>query len=265
MLNALRDFNEIDRQLVGRRPSVFLDYDGVLTPIVDRPDLAILDESMRAALQRLAEMCSVAVVSGRDLEDVRRHVGLADLTYAGSHGFDIAGPNGLRIEHEQGAAFTEAVKKASAELTETLSPVEGALIEPKKFAVAVHYRLVADSEVDWVEAMVDEALKSVPELHKTHGKMVFELRPRFEWDKGKAVLWLLDALGQTETDVLPFYLGDDITDEDAFQAPERRRRNGLCGRGTGNRCPLHPGGSGRGQNVSWTLSGWTKWADFMTR
>ena len=58
----------------------------------------------------------------------------------------------------------------------------------------------------------------MPELRKTHGKKVFELRPRFDWDKGKAVRWLMEALGQTGAGVVPFYLGDDLTDEDAFAA-----------------------------------------------
>jgi alpha,alpha-trehalase len=82
----------------------------------------------------------------------------------------------------------------------------------------VHYRQVADDQVAEVEAIVDRALAAVPELSKTRGKKVFELRPRFDWDKGKAVLWLLDALGQGRADVLPFYVGDDLTDEDAFRA-----------------------------------------------
>jgi alpha,alpha-trehalase len=58
----------------------------------------------------------------------------------------------------------------------------------------------------------------MPELRKTYGKKIFELRPRIDWDKGNAVLWLLEALGLTGERVLPLYLGDDATDEDAFVA-----------------------------------------------
>ncbi len=88
--------------LRGRRPAVFLDYDGTLTPIVARPELAVLSDDMRAAVRRLARSCPVAIVSGRDRADVERLVGIGELVYAGSHGFDIAGPGGLRIEHETG-------------------------------------------------------------------------------------------------------------------------------------------------------------------
>lgn len=206
-------------------PAVFLDYDGTLTPIVARPDLAILSNQMRAAVRRLAGLCTVAVVSGRDRADVERLVGIRDLVYAGSHGFDIAGPGGLRIEHEEGSTFSAAVGRASTMLQEGLAPVAGALVEPKRFAVAVHYRQVADSDLPALEAAVDRVLEAVPELRKTHGKKVFELRPRFDWDKGKAVLWLLDALRLDRPEILPVYLGDDTTDEDAFRA--------LDGRGVG--------------------------------
>ncbi len=216
--DALERFDEIRARLTDKRPSVFLDYDGTLTPIVARPDLAVLSDEMRAVLKGLAARCNVAVVSGRDLADVRKLVGLYNLVYAGSHGFDIAGPGGLRIQHEESAAFTAAVKRATEKLGPALAGIGGALVEPKRFAVAVHYRQVADDKVSEVEAVVDQVLESVPELKKTHGKKVFELRPRFDWDKGKAVLWLLSALKQTGPDILPFYIGDDLTDEDAFRA-----------------------------------------------
>lgn len=218
--NAARSASpeEIAGQLEGRMAAVFLDYDGTLTPIVARPDLAILSEAMRAAVRRLARLCTVAVISGRDREDVERLVGLEQLVYAGSHGFDIAGPEGLRIEHEEGATFSAAVEKAARMLREALSLIGGALVEPKRFAVAVHYRQVADANLPAVDAAVGQVLEAVPELRLTHGKKVFELRPRLDWDKGKAVLWLLKALALNRPEVLPFYLGDDTTDEDAFRA-----------------------------------------------
>ena len=218
MTDALASFGAIVARLAGKRPSVFLDYDGTLTPIVARPDLAVLSDAMRDILRGLAARCSVAVVSGRDLDDVRNLVKLDDIVYAGSHGFDIAGPGGLRIQHDEGAAFTAAVERATEQLRPAVASIDGALVEPKRFAVAVHYRQVRPDAVPAVEAAVDRVLAAVPELHKTHGKMVFELRPRFDWDKGKAVLWLLSALKQDDADTLPFYIGDDLTDEDAFRA-----------------------------------------------
>jgi len=73
---------------------VFLDYDGTLTPIVSDPDAAILSDQMRSAVGKLAERATVAIVSGRAREKLRNFVQIPELYYAGSHGFDIDGPNG---------------------------------------------------------------------------------------------------------------------------------------------------------------------------
>src|SRR5205823_14177431 len=76
------------------RVAVFLDYDGTLTPIVCHPEDAWLPESMRDVLRELGAQAPIAILSGRDLDDVRRRVDLDGIVYAGSHGFDIAGPGG---------------------------------------------------------------------------------------------------------------------------------------------------------------------------
>jgi alpha,alpha-trehalase len=73
-----------------------------------------------------------------------------------------------------------------------------------------------------VERAVDEALAGRSGLVKTGGKKVFELRPAVEWDKGRAVVWLLEALDLDGPDVTPLYVGDDVTDEDAFRALHER-------------------------------------------
>jgi trehalose 6-phosphate phosphatase len=220
--SALERYAEIERELGGKRAAVFLDYDGTLTPIVERPDLAVLSEEMRTAVKNLAAICKVAIISGRDRADVHRLVGLDELVYAGSHGFDIAGPEGLRIQHEEGTAFATTIQRAAARISEALTSIRGALVETKRFAVAVHYRQVATKDLPAVEAAVDNVLKDMPDLRKTFGKKVFELRPRLDWDKGEAVLWLLRTLGLDRHEVLPFYLGDDTTDEDAFAALQGR-------------------------------------------
>src|SRR5438093_12639868 len=77
------------------RAAVFLDYDGTLTPIVSQPEDAWLSDSMRQKLRELAARAPVAILSGRDLDDVRRRVNIDAIVYAGRHGFDIAAPHGL--------------------------------------------------------------------------------------------------------------------------------------------------------------------------
>jgi trehalose-phosphatase len=88
------------QEIAGRsgRLAIFLDYDGTLTPIVSHPEKAFLSHSMRQTLQALAMRASVAILSGRDLDDLQQRVDTDTIIYAGSHGFDIAGPRGLRKE-----------------------------------------------------------------------------------------------------------------------------------------------------------------------
>ncbi|WP_447043909.1 trehalose-phosphatase [Vreelandella sp. H-I2] len=224
--DALEDFDQLIAQLDHRPPAVFLDYDGTLTPIVDRPELAVLDSSMRYLLERLAKRCTVAIVSGRDRANVAGLVGIDNLVYAGSHGFDIAGPDGLQMQHERAEEFLPALDEAELQLQVRLAEVPGVLVERKRFALAVHYRLVAERDMDQIEAAVDAVAREHPQLRRTGGKKIFELRPQFSWDKGKAVVWLLSALGlEANEAVVPIYIGDDETDEDAFTA--LRSRGGL--------------------------------------
>ena len=220
--SALDPGTDLARQLETKRPVVFLDYDGTLTPIVARPELAPLDAAVRRALVALAERCPVAIVSGRDRADVQRLVNVDGLIYAGSHGFDIRGP-GWQSEH--GATFVPDLEAAEGKLRQSLAHLHGALLERKTYSLAVHVRGLAPAAARAVEAAVDAVLSRHTRLRKGTGKMVFELLPRLDWHKGKAVLHILDALRLPAADVLPVYIGDDRTDEDAFAA--------LAGRGVG--------------------------------
>ncbi|OOG28110.1 trehalose-phosphatase [Thioalkalivibrio denitrificans] len=220
--------DRIKRSLGGRTPAAFLDYDGTLTPIVEDPDRALLDASMRATLKALARACPVVIVSGRDLARLRELVGLDGVWYAGSHGFEIVGPGGKQQGLTMGEEFLPELDKAEQTLEERLAGIEGHTLERKRFSIAVHYRRVAEEEVSRVESVVQEVLEAHPGLYRGTGKKVFELRPDIDWDKGRAVLWLLerfnaDAGGAQEC--VPIYIGDDITDEDAFHV---LAGSGLC-------------------------------------
>lgn len=225
--HALENAGGLDRRLGGgKRPAVFLDYDGTLTPIVDRPEDAIISESMREAVERLARRCTVCVVSGRDRTVVQELMGLDDLIVAGSHGFDIWSPDEGTIQHDAGGGFDNLVDEVKTRLEEEIGPFQGASVEPKKTSVAVHYRLVSEEERPKIKQIVGNLLAERSEdLKVTPGKMVYEIQPKIEWDKGKAVLYLLEALDLDRDDVVPVYVGDDVTDEDAFEA--------LAGRGLG--------------------------------
>ena len=220
---ALAHWDELAARLREARPVVFLDYDGTLTPIVSRPDEAVLSGEMREAVRRVARRFPTTVVSGRGREDVSTLVDLPELNYAGSHGFDISGPKSEGdLKHEAAAEVEPVIEEVTRRLKRELAEVEGTVVEPKRFTVAVHYRLVDERQVEAVESAVESAVEAHDELQLAHGKKVFEIRPALDWDKGKAVLWILEALELDGPDTLPLYLGDDTTDEDAFQALEDR-------------------------------------------
>jgi alpha,alpha-trehalase len=117
--SALEQFAALQRRLAGRQVAIFCDYDGTLAPIVGSPELARLDPATRAVLERLADQCVVAIISGRDLTDVMTMVATDKLWYAGSHGFDLSGPGGMRDERDEGLLSTSAGSRAASSTRST--------------------------------------------------------------------------------------------------------------------------------------------------
>ena len=218
-------WSEIEARIRAARPVVFLDYDGTLTDIVENPDEALLPDETRGVLAALAERIPVAVVSGRDLTKLRQFVGLDTIYYAASHGFEIAGPNGYYRVARGADAYAQALDDAESALARALGDIRGHSIERKAFAIAVHYRRVAEADVARIEQAIDTTLAAFPRLRKNGGKKVFEIVPTMRWHKGEAVSSLVERMEPDSGKALPIYVGDDLTDEDALRA--------LCGRGIG--------------------------------
>jgi trehalose 6-phosphate phosphatase len=202
-----------------RQPAVFYDFDGTLSEIVEDPESARLVDGAADALTSLSAACPVAILSGRDLADVRERIGLPGLWYAGSHGFELTGPDGTHHQNPEAAASIPVLAGAAADLADQLGRIPGVGVEHKRFGVAVHYRNAARDRVGEVAAAVRTAGQRTA-LRVTTGREVIELRPNIDWDKGKTLRWVLDYIRDNEGagPLLPIYLGDDITDEDAFDA-----------------------------------------------
>jgi trehalose-phosphatase len=214
--SALENVQQIARS--GDRFALFLDYDGTLTPIVSHPEDAWLSDSMQQTLRSIAARAPVAILSGRDLADLRGRVLVDGIVYAGSHGFDIAAPGGLR--RQIGSAYLSQLQAAEMELRQALEDIPGAQLERKEFSVAAHYRNVDECDACKVALAVESVAARYRDLRRIEGKKVYELLPNMEWDKGKAVLWLLETLELGGGNVIPIFIGDDRTDEDAFRALE---------------------------------------------
>src|SRR4030042_233704 len=207
---------------------LFLDYDGTLTPIAQTPDKAVISKEKKDLLGRLSNNpnCKVAIISGRSLSDIKALVGIKSIIYAGNHGLEIEGPK-IKFESRLSPRFKSIIRDIYKDAVGRFSKIKGVLIENKGLTLSVHYRLVDKQDIQ-------EFLKILAEITDPYivrnkikinsGKKVYEIRPPVMWDKGKIVLWLLSRQQflLENNNILPIYIGDDTTDEDAFKALKKK-------------------------------------------
>lgn len=195
-----------------------LGYDGTLTPLVDDPTQARLGPEMRAVLRALAGRLdfSLAIISGRALDDLRKLVELEGVIYGGNHGLDISGP-GLRFVEETAVAALDSLESLAQTMACRLQPFGGAFVENKALTISVHYRCVARQQWDDLRRLVEDSVAETRHRFRlTLGHQVLEIRPRLNWHKGRVLRWIKGKIGRPN--ILVLYLGDDETDEDAFDA-----------------------------------------------
>jgi len=207
----------------GARVGLVTDVDGTISPIVDHPDAAQVTPRSRALLADLqSHLALVAVISGRAAADVRERVGIPDLVYVGNHGLEWWAGGRIEIAPEA-AAFRPALEAALDAVR--AEQVPGMLVEDKGATISVHYRQTADpAAVHARLGPVFEDLAGQHGLKLFQGRMVFEIRPPVDVNKGSAFHHLvarhnLDAA---------LYLGDDTTDVDALRMARHLRETGAC-------------------------------------
>jgi trehalose 6-phosphate phosphatase len=207
------------------------DYDGTLTPIVDKPESAVLFNETRKLLRTLTKnrRYTVGIVSGRALPDLKSKVGLERIIYAGNHGLEIEGFGSSFLEPiaEEMRPFLKMLNQA---LSATFRGIKGVFVEDKGLTLSVHYRMVDGSEEERVRGAferITDPLHLTGRIRITRGKKVYEIRPPVDWDKGKAIGWLITRFRESrgKGGTLPIYLGDDLTDEDGFEVIEKN--NGI--------------------------------------
>ena len=182
------------------RSALLLDVDGVLAPIVARPELAEVPEPTRAELERLAgRYLLVAAVSGRGGDDARRLVGVDGVRVVGNHGLEL---------DPRAPELTQQLRR----FRETVPEVPGAWIEDKGLSFTFHYRESDDPEAvaETLEPVAARAEEAGFEAFR--GRMVLEIRPGVRVNKGTAVRALLRETGASRA----LYAGDDTTDVDGF-------------------------------------------------
>lgn len=182
-------------------------------------------------MREIARLWPTAIISGRGLEKVQRFVQLEDLFYAGSHGLDICAPTQDRRWQDgalqPAAKLRPLIRGIYDDLKAAVQHIEGAYVEDNKFCLSVHFRNCKEESLEEIKSIVNAVMTDHESVFKsTRGRKVLEIRPRMDWGKGKAVEHFLNAWGYAGDDVVPIYLGDDRTDEDAFRVL-KERGNGL--------------------------------------
>jgi len=218
MPHLLNVWPSVSRQLSSaHRVLLLFDYDGTLTPIVARPEIATLTEETRQRLTTLSRMDRfvVGVVSGRSLADVESLVDVPGVVYAGNHGLEISG-GGNDYVHPQTPSYVAELSEITETCEKELAEIPGILVDNKRLTLTVHFRSTPDRYSGQVDAAVVAAAAPYVEagrMRVTRGKRVVEVRPNLDWDKGKAILKIREDCGDRP---LPVFFGDDQTDEDGF-------------------------------------------------
>jgi len=217
-------FSKIKELLRNKFILFLLDYDGTLTPIVETPGKAIIYKDKKGLLQKLSRSpyCKIGIISGRKLEDIKNIVGIDGIIYAGNHGLEIEGPK-IKFESQVSPRLKLIIRNIATDMQKQLSGIQGALIEDKGLTLSIHYRLVDKKYLPAFDKIFSKTINPYmvrDKIQVNAGKKVYEIKPPVKWDKGKVALWLLarQQFISGQKNVLPVYIGDDITDEDAFKA-----------------------------------------------
>lgn len=195
---------------------LMLDFDGTLSSLAETPQKAFLPKDNRAILKKISRGVPTAIISGRGLLDIKRKVGIEGLIYVGNHGLE------WEIENQRGQVqvpkkMMRALDLARRQLSILKADYPDVLLENKGLTLALHYRLVRPH---FARRLVREARQIVAPFQEKkllairESNKTLEMRPAIRWNKGKSAEFLWRKF---EEDLLPIYIGDDITDEDAFK------------------------------------------------
>ena len=212
---------------------VMLDFDGTLAPLVSHPDLAALPEETKLRMEQLAAASGVdlAVVSGRAVSDLRARVAVEGIEYSGNHGRERLRPGSDQIEFRN--EVLQEMAAAARAAAQAVDGIEGAFVEDKGLTAALHYRQVPPARHADVQRAVEALIPRLgPGIRVEEGKMVFELLPSDDQNKGKLALRLFEEKGGADA-VVPIYCGDDATDETVFEALPREALTVHVGDGSG--------------------------------
>ena len=221
----------VGTRLDGSPLALMLDIDGTLSPIVPRPEHAIVPAATRDTLRELVALPGVvvALVSGRSAADSWRLAGLAGAWVIGNHGLELRDPDGKLTTSQDVRPFEAVITEAARALGPIERTVPGAIVENKRWTLSLHYRLVDPSATPALMERAGEVAREFG-LRMMEGKKIIELRPPVDVNKGTATTALAERVGALRDGGSVMYAGDDRTDEDAFRALRARNRQAVTTR-----------------------------------
>lgn len=223
-----KSWNSLEKKLQEKSIFLFLDFDGTLAPIVSHPDKAKISIKVKNLLQRISlnSNCKIAIISGRSVSDIKKRIGVKNLIYSGNHGLEVNGP---KISYASAASLKHRnlLRNIKDKLAYRLLKVKGIFIENKRLSLALHFRNVKENDIGLVKAAFREVTINLLRAKKIKirpGKKVLEVSLPTSWNKGKVVLWLLakQKIVLRGKEIVPIYIGDDLTDEDAFKSLRKK-------------------------------------------
>ena len=219
MKELMANWPKLARKIKGRPLTLLLDFDGTLSRLRNHPDKAVLPRTTKALLEKLAARPGVVLgfISGRDLEVLKEKLGIKKAVYSGGHGCRIKGL-GLDFSAKTAPKTQRALRDFHTKLAAATSGIPGVLIENKAFTVGLHYWQVRPSRRPELLVIFENLLKKYSGVYAKHGKFIVEVAPLSSWNKGDAVSYILKKTTRKGQNTFPIYIGDDVTDEDAFRA-----------------------------------------------
>jgi len=215
---------ELADRRAGRHLLLLFDFDGTLAPFKADPEAVYLNSDVGDRLCRLAKRpdATVGIISGRRLPDLQgRLKAEGEIYLAGFHGLEIQDPGGESFVHPGASAAVSTMQAIAETMRPRLGELPGVFIEDKYFSIALHYRQAAPAvRVVAISRFMDAARAGIDsgELRLLPGDCVIELLPGAAWHKGSALQWIRERIERIHGPTFTMYVGDDVTDEDAFRA-----------------------------------------------
>lgn len=244
MQNAIGSFENIKKEFEIFNPHFTLlciDFDGTLAKIQKNPYAAYLENEQKETIKKLSNIENVyyCIVTGRKLSDIKKRVGLSNnIIYSGNHGFEIKSYyRDVKINFLAGGLNSNMYKNILESIENDLRKkikITNLIIENKKFSISLHFRMLNPEDTKKLKKETKDIFNSNSEYKKLlrlkRGKKILEVRPKLDWDKGKACEYIAKKLAEINgftaagpqpntngaLNIFRFNMGDDLSDETMF-------------------------------------------------